>query len=118
VVVLERAAIGWKAGETFGPRVRLLLAELGAEEAPAVPFRGVRSAWGSSELIDRPSLVHPLGEGWHVDRARFEGTLERMAVASRRRSAARRGACSAMRERDGFAVVNHAGEQLVRRATS
>ena len=109
VTVLEREArIPAKAGETFGPRVRPLLRSIGVDEevvaAAAVPFRGVRSAWGTAEVDDRPSVMHPLGEGWHVDRVRFEealaGAAERAGAVMHRGA----GACSAAREGDGFRV--------------
>ncbi|MDI3289488.1 tryptophan 7-halogenase [Polyangium sp. 15x6] len=80
VVVLERGRLGRpRVGETFGPEIEPLLATLGVREAfraeACVPFRGVRSAWGSAEIAARPSIVHPLGEGFHVDRARFDAML-------------------------------------------
>jgi flavin-dependent dehydrogenase len=109
VVVLEREErVGPKAGETFGPRLLALLEQLDAARDFAalgsVPFRGVRSAWGSAELSDRPSIQHPLGDGWHVDRAKFEEWLQ--AVAERGGVSLRRGAgaCVAMRDGDAFRV--------------
>jgi flavin-dependent dehydrogenase len=111
VVVLEREArIAEKAGETFGPRVKTLLERLGASgEIEAVPFRGVRSAWGSSELGDRPSLLHPLGAGWHVDRARFEEGLQAVAERAGARIVRAAGACGAVREGDEFRVDTRGG---------
>lgn len=84
VAVLERTRYERpRAGETFGGELRPLLQELGAWEAfenlEPVPFRGVRSAWGGAELVDRPSLFNPFGDGWHVDRARFDEVLARCA---------------------------------------
>jgi flavin-dependent dehydrogenase len=116
VVVLEREArIAVKAGETFGPRTKALLEQLGvSSEIEAVPFRGVRSAWGSSELEDRPSLLHPLGAGWHVDRARFEEGLEAIAVSAGARIVRGAGACSADREGNVFRVEAHHGAELLR----
>jgi flavin-dependent dehydrogenase len=40
-----------------------------------VPHRAVLSAWGGEELDDRPAILHPLGEGRHVERARFDETM-------------------------------------------
>ncbi|HJW34594.1 MAG TPA: FAD-dependent monooxygenase [Holophagaceae bacterium] len=86
VAVFEREALTpFKAGETLGPALRPALEQLGAWEAflglPTVPFRSVRSAWGSPDLHTRDALVHPLGEGWHVDRTAFERMLDAVARA-------------------------------------
>src|SRR5262249_23052544 len=82
VVVFERTTYeGARVGETLGGEVGALLRSLGAWDALAdlfagqVPFRAVRSAWGSPNLEERSSMLHPLGEGWHVDRARFDAKL-------------------------------------------
>ncbi len=86
VAVFEREALTpFKAGETLGPALRPALEQLGAWEAftamPVVPFRSVRSAWGGPDLLTRDALVHPLGEGWHVDRTAFERMLDGVARA-------------------------------------
>jgi 2-polyprenyl-6-methoxyphenol hydroxylase-like FAD-dependent oxidoreductase len=86
VAVFEREAqVPFKAGETLGPAVKAALEGLGSWEAfaalPTVPFRSVRSAWGGPDLHTRDSLVHPLGEGWHVDRTAFERMLDGVARA-------------------------------------
>ncbi len=80
VGLFERNAFGGpRVGETFGPEIVSPLRELGVLDdfmtLDNVPFRGVKSAWGARELVDRPSIVHPLGEGFHVDRARFDEML-------------------------------------------
>ena len=85
VAVLERGRLGRpRVGETFGPEIEPLLGALGVWEVfqaeACVPFRGVRSAWGSEELAARSSIVHPLGEGFHVDRARFDAMLASAAA--------------------------------------
>ena len=108
VVVLEREErVTAKAGETFGPRVQGLLSKLGAaSDFARLPFRGVRSAWGSPELADRPSIQNPLGEGWHVDRARFEATLQSVAEQAGVEVRRGAGACVAARDGDGFRVLD------------
>jgi len=72
-----------RVGETLGPEIASSLREIGVWEDFAalenIPFRGVRSAWGAESLVDRPSIFHPLGEGFHVDRARFDALLWRHA---------------------------------------
>lgn len=82
-VVFERAGYdAARAGETFGGEVRPLLEELGVPFAalPRVPFRGVRSAWGAGALSERSSILKPLGEGFHVERARFDALLASCAA--------------------------------------
>lgn len=72
-----------RVGETFGPEIASSLREIGAWDdflaLENIPFRGVRSAWGAESLVDRPSIFHPLGDGFHVDRARFDALLQRHA---------------------------------------
>src|SRR5438094_483579 len=78
VVVFERGRYDTpRAGETLNPVVRAWLEPIGAWEAVAaapdmgVALRGVHSAWGGEDLAWRSSMVHPLGDGLNVDRARF-----------------------------------------------
>lgn len=69
----------WRVGETLSPGCRELLAGLGCWER----FRseqflesfGTRAAWGGDELYDHEFLFSARGNGWHVDRARFDGML-------------------------------------------
>lgn len=89
VTLLERASSSVAPlAETLGPEVRATLSELTAAalvdelEASQLPSRGTRSAWGSDALVERPSLFHPLGDGWHVDRPAFDAALARFAAAS------------------------------------
>ena len=42
---------------------------------------GVRAAWGSDELIATDFIAHPDGDGWHVNRARFDAQLVTTAQA-------------------------------------
>jgi flavin-dependent dehydrogenase len=123
VIVLERSRYAEpRIGETFGGELAPTLRALGAWEAMAVflvrgqlPFRAVQAAWGTSTLEERPSIVHPLGEGWHVDRARFD---ERLAAWAEDAGAViRRGAgtCTAARAEGGFAVVPRHGAPVLAR---
>jgi flavin-dependent dehydrogenase len=84
VGVFERNHFGGpRVGETFGPEIATTLRELGVFDdflaIDKIPFRGEQSAWGGNELVDRPSIVHPLGEGFHVDRALFDALLAQHA---------------------------------------
>src|SRR6478736_10417877 len=80
VVVLERSRYRQaRAGETFGGELMPLLQAAGLwndlQDVPRMPFRGVRSSWGSAEQTERASVFHPFGEGWHVDRVAFDSAL-------------------------------------------
>jgi flavin-dependent dehydrogenase len=102
-----------RIGETLGPEVQALLASLGLGEhkaLPLVPFCGVRSAWGGPELVERPSINHPLGEGWHVDRARFDEELARGAAEAGAHVHASCGRCSLKRTLQGFGVRSAKGQ--------
>lgn len=77
VVVLERSGYAsFRIGESLGPGVRPLLAYLGAEDCLArsvhLPAYGTAAAWGSSQLITRDFLFTAQGQGWHLDRLRFD----------------------------------------------
>lgn len=77
----RRPDSAFRVGETLAAEAGPLLTELGAFDriAPLLaaeqPFTLVRSAWGDTTLDERPSILHPLGAGWHVDRVRFDGAL-------------------------------------------
>jgi 2-polyprenyl-6-methoxyphenol hydroxylase-like FAD-dependent oxidoreductase len=84
VVVIERTGYDRpRAGETLGADLRPLLHEIGVaddlETLRLVPFREVQSAWGGPELVSRPSIFNPYGDGWHVDRKQFDQLLARCA---------------------------------------
>ena len=80
VIVLERTRYErQRPGETFVGEFGPLSQTAGAMEPiaalEAVPFRGVRAAWGGPAVADRESIFHPFGEGWQVDRVRFDQAL-------------------------------------------
>jgi flavin-dependent dehydrogenase len=88
VVLFERTEYeGARVGETLGAEALALLKGLGAGEAMAgiveaqVPLRAVVSAWGTEDLVERHAMLHPLGEGAHVDRARFDAAMAEWAQA-------------------------------------
>jgi flavin-dependent dehydrogenase len=120
VVLLERGEYAAaRAGETFGGEVRPLLQELSALELFAaveqVPFRGVRSAWGSAALESRASIVKPLGEGFHVERAQFDAILARCAVAAGAAVHTGAGVCSVEATESGFRVASASGVEVAAR---
>ena len=75
-----------RIGETLPARVRPLLEELELWDAFVaqghVPSHGIRSAWGTSDLLDRSALLDAYGDGWHIDRARFDALLASSAQAA------------------------------------
>ena len=85
VLVERRAQVLPRIGEALPPVARRLLAEMGLwdeflEEHHA-PCYGNRSDWGGGELMETDFLRDPDGHGWHLDRARFDAWLRRVAVA-------------------------------------
>ncbi len=66
-------------GETLTPGARSLLERLGVWSAflaqQHLPAYGTAACWGSAQVEDHPFLFHPVGCGWQLDRARFDGLL-------------------------------------------
>ena len=87
VVIIESSDYSvMRAGETLQPASSPLLERLGVwerflEEAPVVSH-GVASAWGHDELEANDFFVSARGNGWHLDRSRFDRMLA--AEAERR----------------------------------
>lgn len=84
VTVLEsRAAPELKVGECLPPSLSPLLRHLGLEalleQDGHLRSHGNRFVWGSPRPGERPFLAGTQGDGWHVDRRRFE---ERLAAAA------------------------------------
>jgi flavin-dependent dehydrogenase len=109
-VVFERSRYeGPRFGETLGPEIRPLLSEIGAWErfadSPMVPFRTIVSSWGTSELRERPSILHPLGAGWHVDRAAVDRALACAAAESGVAVHSGTGFCALARTESGWEVT-------------
>lgn len=84
VAVLDRSAPpGPRSGDVLPPAVRPVLQELGLWER----FRsdghlaspGILSAWGQDELVAHDFIWGPYGNGWVVDRRRFDEMLVRAA---------------------------------------
>ena len=69
----------WRPGETLAPGCREILTSLGCWEA----FRnvgfcespGTRAVWGNPDPYDNPFVFSLRGNGWHVDRPRFDALL-------------------------------------------
>lgn len=74
-----------RIGESIPPDIRVVLGELGVWEnfrkENHEPCLGSCSAWGSDALGYNDFLFNPLGNGWHLDRRRFDAFLAREAAA-------------------------------------
>jgi len=77
-----------RAGETLQPASRPLIERLGVWERfvqdAHVTSHGVASAWGSDQLQANDFFVSPRGNGWHLDRGKFDRML---AMEAERRGA-------------------------------
>lgn len=66
-------------GETLVPAARRLLVDLGVWEpflhAGHQKSHGILSAWGNAGLHENNFILNPYGNGWHLDRARFDAML-------------------------------------------
>lgn len=116
VTLLERGDPSeFRVGETLGAEVGARLRELGAWDAMApilgaqAPFVSVLSSWGSDTPEERSTMFHPLGAGWHVDRARFDLGLLEWARAEGVDARTEVGGCVVAREGDGFLVTPRRG---------
>ena len=84
VVVIEKSHYEQaRIGETLPPAVRPLLARLVVWEpflaAGHMPSPGVLSVWGQDELHETHFIFNPYGQGWHLDRQRFDAMLAQAA---------------------------------------
>jgi flavin-dependent dehydrogenase len=80
VVVIEKSHYEQpRVGETLPPTARPLLAGLAVWEpflaAGHLSSPGVLSAWGEAELYQTHFIFNPYGQGWHLDRQRFDAML-------------------------------------------
>lgn len=80
VALFERGDYsGPRAGETLAPAAQPLLRYLDAtpvlEDEGQLRNYGTAAAWGSSDVVSRDFLFVGAGEGWHLDRARFDRAL-------------------------------------------
>ncbi len=83
-IVLEALATPQlKVGETLPPGLNPLLRHLGLDtwlQADGhLRSQGNRSFWGSTRPAESPFLANAFGNGWHVDRRRFEARLAETA---------------------------------------
>ena len=73
-----------KVGECLPPSVNPLLGRLGLVELLRgdghLPAYGSRSVWGSPVPVERDFIFGTNGNGWHLDRFKFEESLARAAI--------------------------------------
>jgi flavin-dependent dehydrogenase len=84
VVVIEKSHYEQaRIGETLPPAARPLLMRLAVWEpflaAGHLPSPGVLSVWGDDELYQTHFIFNPNGQGWHLDRQRFDRMLAQAA---------------------------------------
>ena len=85
-VVLDRPqpAQSW-AGESLPPGMgNLVRTVFGADIQSEIDHRrafGTRSVWGSVALVETDFLANPLGEGWILDRGRFDAAAREVVLA-------------------------------------
>lgn len=94
ITVVEASDYGQqRIGESIPPDSRQLFDALGVladfESQGHEPCVGSASSWGSDELGCNDFLFNPFGNGWHLDRRRFDTWLA--AEAENRGAAVRRG---------------------------
>ena len=87
VVVLERAAPDEvRVGEHLPPDARPLLSKLGLWEAfiadQHLPCPGTRASWGRPGVYEREYIFNPYGDGWNLDRRRFDASLSAAVEAA------------------------------------
>jgi flavin-dependent dehydrogenase len=80
---------GMRVGETVSPSLLPLLRYLDVEndflQDAHLPSYGIKAAWGSSILVSRDFLFTGQGNGWHLDRKKFDGRMA-MKVKDRKGS--------------------------------
>jgi flavin-dependent dehydrogenase len=73
-----------RIGESIPPDIRVVLEELGVWQdflkENHEPCLGSCSSWGADELGYNDFLFNPLGNGWHLDRKRFDAFLARKVL--------------------------------------
>lgn len=79
LVVESRPGPAWRIGETLPSAARPLLDSLGIlegfESDGHLPSYGNCSAWGTEEIVVSDFIFGPHGNGWQLDRERFDARL-------------------------------------------
>jgi flavin-dependent dehydrogenase len=118
VVVIERTDYTeMRIGETLPPRSRVLLEELDVWQEFVgdghLAASGSLAAWGSEALHENQFLFNPYGNGWHLDRRKFEWRFAQWAedAGARVLRGSRVGAIRALADRGWRVEVRRGPEQ-------
>jgi flavin-dependent dehydrogenase len=108
-VVIERSNYGGtRIGETLPPIAKPALIELGVWDRFAgdrhAPAFGTRSFWGKDRFGENDFIFSPYGNGWHIDRARFDSMLASSVEQAGMKVCREAQAGSWKREPDGWEV--------------
>jgi flavin-dependent dehydrogenase len=84
VALLERSHyVAPRVGETLAPSVKPLLYRLDVCEVfqndRHLPSPGIVSVWAGEQPYENDFIFNPYGNGWHLDRARFDRSLAESA---------------------------------------
>lgn len=86
VVLLDPGSLQAQPGESLPPAARPLLRDLGLlpslDTAGHLRSLGTRSAWGTATPVITDHLLDPNGQGWLLDRFRFDQDLRHHAAAA------------------------------------
>jgi flavin-dependent dehydrogenase len=87
VTVIEKSHFEQpRVGETLPPSARPLLDRLAVWKpflaSAHLPSPGVTSAWGETELYQTHFVLNAYGQGWHLDRRKFDRMLAGAAQAN------------------------------------
>ena len=114
VIVERRDDEGVKPGESLPPSARSLLEQLGIAGALKadghLPCHGNRSVWGSDRVDELPFVMTPYGNGWHLDRRRFERLLIDRACQAGATRMTRTNVERVERDGDGWRLTLDRGE--------
>lgn len=80
VILLESSSYDSpRVGETLPPSICPMLIELGVWESfqslGPMPSYGIQSVWGDNEIRSNSFMLNPYGNGWHIDRLKFDSML-------------------------------------------
>ncbi len=82
VLLIEKSPLdGIRYGETLVPKVREPLVKLGVWERflsdNHLKSSGIQSSWGQAELYENNFIFNPYGNGWNLDRIKFDSMMLR-----------------------------------------
>jgi flavin-dependent dehydrogenase len=86
VIIQDTPDNNWKIGECLPPVAKRLLVSLNLWDSFLKDQHracyGICSSWGSTDLYHQSFIFDPYGNGWHLDRRRFDEMLLSSAVAA------------------------------------